>query len=74
MTEYPTPVLFLLRLRIDNEIRKQISYTSEQKLAAISYAMTTWKSQKGRLIEAYQQILRRSETRHHDQNVKKLDQ
>lgn len=40
----------------DDEIQKQISYTREQKLAAISYAMTTWKSQKDgslKLISKY---------------------
>lgn len=35
----------------DNETRRQISYTKEQKLAAVSYALTTWKAKKDRSME-----------------------
>lgn len=35
----------------DNDTRRRISYTKEQKLAAISYATTTWKAQKDGSLE-----------------------
>ena len=30
----------------EDEVRRRISYTREQKLAAVSYVETTWKQQK----------------------------
>ena len=34
-----------------HEIRRRISYTKEQKLAAVSYATTTWKAKKDGSLE-----------------------